>query len=258
MLVTDEHFGAALQRLLKVDVPVRSARQGDWVMVLASKLLSRPSPPPPLPPRARLLVVMDSRTDKKSAKLVRWVTAMVPSAFAADPETARRLVEAARVPGAAPHLIAHAELQGTDLVVTTCDLEALRVPISKLPALRDLGPRQVTHFEVEGGGLRWPAHDIDIGLDGMRQAIDSKAKAAAVAKTHDHNARYGAAIRAEREAAGLGQGQVPGLSPRTLHRIEHGKQNHVRVATLDKLAKAHRVTTADYLDRLAKRMGANT
>ena len=63
------------------------------------------------------------------------------------------------------------------------------------------------------------------------------------------NKRLGTAIRSLRTQSGIAQSRIEGLTERHLRRIEKGEQR-ATLAALDALARAHRLSTNDYLTRL--------
>jgi transcriptional regulator with XRE-family HTH domain len=74
-------------------------------------------------------------------------------------------------------------------------------------------------------------------------------------KSRRFNERYGAAIRGFREARGLKQSEIQGVTDRHLRRVEHGQQP-VTKSLLSALANAHGLALGDYLEKLAKMMTA--
>ncbi|MBM4320522.1 MAG: helix-turn-helix transcriptional regulator [Deltaproteobacteria bacterium] len=85
-------------------------------------------------------------------------------------------------------------------------------------------------------------------------ATDARASQQAQADRLRHAQGLGRAIATLRERAQLRQGDIPGLSSRQLRRLEQG-EFIPRVATLEKLAAAHRTSLAGYLDGLAGLVG---
>ncbi|MBX3443254.1 MAG: hypothetical protein KF774_12680 [Planctomyces sp.] len=51
------------------------------------------------------------------------------------------------------------------------------------------------------------------------------------------------------------QADIPGITDRQLRRVEHGEQAASK-STLDALARAHSLSLADYVARLAKQVAA--
>lgn len=75
------------------------------------------------------------------------------------------------------------------------------------------------------------------------------------AKTERYDKRNGTAIRAIREAHGLKQPDVPGITDRQLRRVELGQQSATK-GTLEALAKAHSLSLEEYVERVAKAVRA--
>jgi hypothetical protein len=167
------------------------------------------------------------------------------------PAVPRRVLNAWKW-GAQKELIAHAEVMGDRLLVVTCALDLLEVPISGLPALAAVAPKDLATFTIadDGAYLEWIDADIQLDLEAFRYVIDPafRAKVAAARLAHDQD--YGTAVAAVRIAAGLRQSDIPCLSARQVRRIEQG--DHPRLATIALLAAAHGLTANEYLDRVAE------
>lgn len=163
-----------------------------------------------------------------------------------------RLIAALDAPDS-DRAILDAWLEGGNLVVLSPAFERLRVPLARLPGLRGATRAQLGAFELDeyGDFLYWPSHDVHIGWCELLQVVDPKARLRAEQKSVDFNRRYGDAIRRLREASGLAQAAVRGLSERTVRRIEQGK-TRATVRALTKLAEAHRLSANEYMQRLAQ------
>lgn len=180
------------------------------------------------------------------------------SAEALDPyvapsrEAARRLL-LAHSRGAQRDLIASASLEGDTLLVWSCEPRLYRCPVSGIAALRDLTKKELRDFEVSASGsrLRWPSADIDVNLDAIRAVVDPGYRKKAEAQHRQEASRYAEAIKAVREKYDLRQADIPGLSERQVRRLEQG-QTFPRAATVKKLAAAHRLSVAEYLEELAE------
>ena len=90
---------------------------------------------------------------------------------------------------------------------------------------------------------------IHLDLDAIRSATDPswRKKSARIRRAHGRD--YGRAIASMRRDHGLKQSEVDGISERQLRRIE--QTGDVSVSVLEKLAKAHRMPLARYLDEIA-------
>jgi hypothetical protein len=95
-----------------------------------------------------------------------------------DREALRRLV-AARAAGAENKLIASAALDGTELVVWSCEPRRYRVSIAAIPALARMPADAVTRFRVSESGsrIRWDERDVDLGLEAFRVRADPEFRA---------------------------------------------------------------------------------
>jgi hypothetical protein len=166
-------------------------------------------------------------------------------------EHGRRIVEAWRA-GAQHQLIADAVALPDGLLVIGCDLKRLEVPFSGLPVLKKLNSVQRAALEVDPDGsfLYWPGADIHLDLAALRYAADPAFKAQAQAEALRSHARFGQAIAHLRARHNLSANSIPGVSERQLRRVEKG-HSLPRSTTLAKLAKAHNLSLAAYLDLLA-------
>jgi hypothetical protein len=128
----------------------------------------------------------------------------------------------------------------------------LRVPISKVPALRSQDEAVLRNFHInpDGSFVYWPDIDVHLGWNQFLQAVDPTALHKAQQRSGDYNRRYGAAIRKVREQAGLLQAKVGGLAERQLRRIERGECRATSNA-LRELAKAHGVDVNTYMQKVA-------
>jgi hypothetical protein len=166
-------------------------------------------------------------------------------------EAARRLL-AAHVLGAEQKLVADAQLDDGTLSVWSCEPKLYECAITEIPALSRLDAKTVGKFEISASGsrLHWPGADVDLDMDSIREYADPKARKEATSKYRSDAARYGAAIRMLREARGIRQTGIAGLSEREMRRLE---KNEVlpHSDTLKKLAAAHGWSVAEYMEKLA-------
>ena len=131
----------------------------------------------------------------------------------------------------------------------------IRVPLSRLPALKEHSESALAHFEIDEDGMFicWPSLDVHLGWEQLEMAVDGQAALRARQQSTEFNRSYGAAIRTLRMQHGLRQSDVAGLTARQVGRIERGECRATHAA-LKKLADAHQMTLADYMDRLATAM----
>jgi DNA-binding XRE family transcriptional regulator len=140
----------------------------------------------------------------------------------------------------------------TVLSVWSCEPKLYRCATAEIPALGVLGSKAQERLEISASGSRihWPDGDIDLDLDAIREFADPRVRREAEFRYRTEASRYGAAIRHVREAHGLRQAAVSGLSEREVRRLENGEvQPHLE--TLKKLAKAHGVPLSEYMKTLA-------
>jgi Helix-turn-helix domain len=148
-----------------------------------------------------------------------------------------------------------AYLAGDSLLVRGPKHRMLHVPVRSIPALRGQ-PRNVLRnlqIDPDGSFIYWPDLDVHLGWNQFLQAVDPEELRKAQQRSEGFNKRYGAAIRKLREAAGLSQSKVEGITERQLRRIEQGECRATSRA-LTALAKAHGLEVNAYMERLARAM----
>ena len=144
-----------------------------------------------------------------------------------------------------------------ELVLLSPTFTRLKVPKASIPKMRNASPSELAMFEIdeEGEFLYWPSHDVHMGWPQFEQAVKPEAKLKTQQRSEAFNKRYGAAVRALREESGLRQSAIPGLTDRTVRRIEQGR-TRATAGALAKLAAAHGMATNAYLGALAARLDA--
>ncbi|HEX2081501.1 MAG TPA: helix-turn-helix domain-containing protein [Longimicrobium sp.] len=152
--------------------------------------------------------------------------------------------------------VVHAYVLGPDLFVLTADFELRCFPLRKIPSLVGLKADERAAFVIDPDGsyLRWPAHDLHLGVSQLLQEVDP-AFMTDLAIQRNERDRVGPALRAWREELGLRQADVPGLGERQVSRIETG----VSRLTFDaarKFARAFGMEAGLFLDELARRTSA--
>jgi hypothetical protein len=142
-----------------------------------------------------------------------------------------------------------------ELVVISPSFERLRVPLSKLPKVRNIDQDQREKFVIDpyGAFIFWADVDVHVGWSQFKQMVDPEALLRAQQKSNTFNKRYGLAIRKLRQEKGINQSQIEGLDARTIRRIENGETRATSKA-LACLAQAHQMNTNDYMNRVAKHM----
>lgn len=154
-----------------------------------------------------------------------------------------------------PEPMVDAWVEDVQLLLLAASFERLAVPLTKLAKSIGTNRREIESFEIDEDGsyLYWPHADAHLGWNQFRQIIDPTAALAAQQRSQAFNSKYGAAIRAVREEAGLKQSAIPGVTERHLRRVEHGEQAASK-ATLQSLADALNVSLNECLKRLASQM----
>ena len=141
------------------------------------------------------------------------------------------------------------------LLVRGPENRMLHVPLHDVKALRGQ-PRAVLQkfvIDPDGSFIFWPDIDVHLGWNQLLQATDPAELHKAQQRSAGFNQRYGNAIRKCREAAGISQAKVPGITDRQLRRIESG-ESRATTAALTALAAAHGQDVNDYMEKLAKEM----
>jgi hypothetical protein len=131
----------------------------------------------------------------------------------------------------------------------------LHVPLASISALKGRPHAALQNFQIDPDGsfIYWPGLDVHLGWNQFLQAVEPAELRKSQQRSADFNRRYGAAIRQVREAAGIPQAKVAGLTDRQLRRIEQGACRATTRA-LNALAKTHGLDLNAYLDKLAKAM----
>ncbi|MGA2704155.1 MAG: DUF2442 domain-containing protein [Isosphaeraceae bacterium] len=121
--------------------------------------------------------------------------------------------------------------------------------------MRGQPPAVLRNFEIDPDGsfIYWPELDVHLGWNQFLQVVAPAELRKAQQRSADFNERYGAAIRRVREAAGILQSRVDGLTERQIRRIELGECRATSAAIVA-LANAHGLDANAYMERLTKAM----
>lgn len=151
--------------------------------------------------------------------------------------------------------IIDAYLAGDELLVRGPRHRMLHVPVRSVSALKGQPRGVLRNFKIDPDGsyIHWPDLDVHLGWSQFLQAADPAELHKAQQRSADFNRRYGAAIRMAREAAGIPQTRIAGLTDRQLRRIEQG-ECRATARALVALAKAHGLGVNVYMDKLASAM----
>jgi hypothetical protein len=154
-----------------------------------------------------------------------------------------------------PGNVIDAYLVGDTLFVRGPKHRMLHVALDSIPALSREPQAAVRNFSIDPDGsfVCWPDLDVHLGWNQFLQAVDPAELRKAHQRSAGFNERYGAAIRRVREAAGILQSKVDGLTERQLRRIEQG-ESRATTAAIIALAKAHGLDANGYMERLTKAM----
>jgi len=150
-------------------------------------------------------------------------------------------------------LIASASISGDKLVIWTCEPQRMEVPTKDIPALARMKPGLLANFTVSESGSRihWADGDVDLTAETIRAFADPEIRREQQTARRAEAARYSRAIRSLREQQGLRQSDISGLTERQVRRLEEG-ETMPRAATLEKLARAHRMDVDAYVAALAR------
>ena len=112
--------------------------------------------------------------------------------------------------------IIDAYLVGDRLFVRGPKHRMLHIPLDSIRALRGQPQAAVRNFSIDPDGsfIYWPDLDVHLGWNQFLQAVDPAELRKAQQRSAGFNERYGAAIRRVREAAGILQSKVEGLTER--------------------------------------------
>ena len=170
--------------------------------------------------------------------------------FHDGPELPARVLRAWEM-GAQDRLIAEADVTNGKLIVLTCALERLELPLADVPPLARLPKTQRGAFGIpsDGSYLHWPEADIHLDLDALRAVVDPAWRARLARERATHDSQFGQAVSVLRREHGLKQADISGVSARQVRRIEGGSLP--RSETLRRLARAHGLELGAYLDRVA-------
>ena len=130
----------------------------------------------------------------------------------------------------------------------------LHVPLGEIGALAGRPPEDLGDFEIDDDGvfIYWPRLDVHLGWEQFAQLISEADYLRARQQSAEFNKRYGGAIRALRQARGLRQSDVKGLTPRQVGRIERGECRATRSA-IAKFASAHGLSSGEYFSAFETR-----
>ena len=136
--------------------------------------------------------------------------------------------------------IIDAYLVGDRLFVRGPKHRMLRIPLESVHALKGQPEAKIRNLSVDPDGsfIYWPDLDVHLGWNQFLQAVDPSELRKAQQRSAGFNERYGAAIRRAREAAGIPQSKIDGLTERQVRRIEQG-ENRATTAAITALARAH-------------------
>jgi hypothetical protein len=156
-------------------------------------------------------------------------------------------------------IIIDAYLLGDRVFVRGPKHRMLEIPLDSIGALKGQPKAAVRNFTIDPDGsfIYWPDLDAHLGWNQLLQAVDPAELRKAQQRSAGFNQRYGAAVRKVREAAGILQSKVEGLTERQLRRIEQG-ESRATTAAITTLAKAHGLDDNTYMERLANAMQNRT
>jgi transcriptional regulator with XRE-family HTH domain len=168
-----------------------------------------------------------------------------------DAELPARILNAWAI-GAEKDFVADATVINDQLVVRSCSFDEYTIAFTAFPALKAIPNEERSNFDIEEDGLLlyWPSSNVHLDLSDIRFANDEKAQQAARIATLGENRAIGTALRTLREAVGLKQADIKGVSERQVRRVESGEP--VTVDTVDAYAEAMRVDSDHLLEQVAE------
>jgi hypothetical protein len=169
-------------------------------------------------------------------------------------ELVYRLLSGMAKESGAPAIV-DAWVENEQLVLLSPSFDRLSVPLEKLARFIGTAESKIKSLEIDEDGrfLHWPHADVHLGWRQLEQIIDPASALGDKQKTAEFNHSYGAAIRSLREATGLKQSDIAGVTDRHLRRVEHGELPASK-AMLEALAEAHGRSLEDYLKELSGRL----
>lgn len=140
-----------------------------------------------------------------------------------------------------------------DLCLLLSDLSTRRVDPASVPSLRRIPRKVLGEFSIDPDGsyLHWSHGDLHLGVSQILQAVDPQFLAQLEI---DRNALdySGWALREWRDARGLRQVDIRGISERHVNRVEQGV-SRLTVSTAEAYARSFHLSTGVFLDELARR-----
>lgn len=168
-----------------------------------------------------------------------------------DPISVRRLIVAQARPEPAEGIV-DAYVVGSDLFVVFGDLTIRRFPIKELSMLDCVDEVADFRIDVDGSFIEWPRQDLHVDASGLLKEVDPTCLAQLEMERLPSD-RTGEALARMRDAAGLRQVDVEGLSERHVRRIEKGV-SELTLEAARSFATAFEMELGDFLNELAARV----
>lgn len=120
--------------------------------------------------------------------------------------------------------IVDAYVLNRDLVVLLGDVSLRAIPVARVAPLKGMGRGDLAAFEIDEDGsfLFWPAADLHLGVSQLLQAVDPSYLADIETRRLPASVAVGEEIARLRQAHGLAQSEIAGVSERHVRRIERG------------------------------------
>jgi DNA-binding XRE family transcriptional regulator len=162
-----------------------------------------------------LVTLLESRTEAGGAVRVLATP---------RPDMLHRLLRGQAL-GIARQTIVDARLVGERLYITDAELNRHALDVSRIRPLREMSEATRSEFTIHRSGryLSWADGDVEMTLDGLRQASDDAYRVQSLVHDVQRGVAWGRALRAVRETHGVSQSDIAGLSSRHLRRIESGQ-----------------------------------
>lgn len=182
---------------------------------------------------------LGAKPEQKRTALCEYFQRLAASAFSED--NADRIFDA--------------KITNDTLHVISSSFSRLDVSLKAIPSLAGKDPAALQNIEIDEDGafIYWPQLDVHLGWDQLNQIVNPIAALKARQKHQKFKVRYGKALQDLREIAGLGRGDIPGISEKQLRRIEKGECRLTSNA-VEALAKSFQIPPNEFLKRLAERL----
>lgn len=237
-------FRAARPKRLRTQESVREAlgARGPscWIASEAGELMKL-IPPRPWPRADRRLLLLKRPPAAQLELLLSWFSEIIPKSRRFLPP--EEMAEALNDPACQDLFLGVKPVpEGKVLIVYRGNLTRLLVP-QTLFRRRPSGPEpDFTRARVIDGGQTLALGDYEAAADAILYELDAGFRRRARARAIAEDRGFGAALRRLRLQKGVARDDFPGLTARTIARLERGEVERPHPATLQKIARRLGVT----------------